>query len=270
MTTPGPESVSWLINGERAVVLGWPCAILMQFAHPLVAAGVAEHSSFQQRRFSPLVRLHGTIQAMLGLTFGDEPTAEAAADRINRIHDRVTGTLRHAAGRFPAGTRYSAHDPQLLAWVQLTLLDTMPRAYELIVGPLAQAEKDAYCVEARGAAARLGLPAELVPATFAEVTRTVSARLTDGSLVVTDTARALARDIITPSVPAPWPLGRMHRLITVGLLPSVLREAYDLSWSVREQAALRRWSAGLRWTSTHTPAPVRRWRAARVGGSPRA
>jgi uncharacterized protein (DUF2236 family) len=270
MTTLGPGSATWRINGERAVVLGWPCAILMQFAHPLIAAGVAEHSSFRQSRMAPLVRLHGTIQAMLGMTFGDEPTAATAADRINRIHDRVTGTLRQSAGPFPAGTPYSAHDPQLLAWVQLTLLDTIPRAYELLVGPLARTEKDAYCLEARGGAARLGLPSHLVPATFEEVSRAVSARLSDGSLVVTDAARALARDILAPSMPAPWPLGRLHRLITIGLLPSELRMAYDLSWSVRDDASLARWSAGLRWASTYTPTAIRRWRAARLSGCPHA
>jgi uncharacterized protein (DUF2236 family) len=269
MTTLGPESASWRINGERAVVLGWPCAILMQFAHPLIAAGVAEHSSFRQSRLSPLVRLHGTIQAMLGLTFGDEPTAAAAADRINRIHDHVTGTLPESAGPYRAGTPYSAHDPELLAWVQLTLLDTMPRAYDLLVGPLARADKDAYCVEARVGAARLGLPGELIPATFDEVSRTVSARLTDGSLMVTEAARALARDILTPGTPAPWPLGRIHRLITVGLLPAELRKAYGLSWSIRDERALARWSAGLRWASLRTPAALRRWRAARRDGCSR-
>ena len=107
---------------------------------------MADHSSFRQSRLSPLVRLHGTIRAMLGLTFGDEPTAAAAADRINRIHDRVTGTLRKSAGPFAAGTRYSAHDPQLLAWVQLTLLDTMPRAtYELLVGPAGPGKEGRHC-----------------------------------------------------------------------------------------------------------------------------
>jgi uncharacterized protein (DUF2236 family) len=270
MTTPGPESASWRINGERAVVLGWPSAILMQFAHPLVAAGVADHSSFRQSRLSPLIRLHGTIRAMLGMTFGDEPTAAAAAHRINTIHDRVTGTLREPAGRLPAGTPYSAHDPELLAWVQITLLDTMPRTYELLVGPLAPAEKDAYCLESRDGAARLGLPARMVPATFEEVTIAVSTRLTDGSLVVTDAARAMARDILTPGTPAPWPLKRLHRLITVGLLRPELRSAYELSWSVRDEASLARWSAGLRRAAAYTPPTLRRWRAARGGGCPHA
>ena len=261
MTTLGPESASRRINGERAVVLGWPCAILMQFAHPLIAAGVAEHSSFRQSRLSPLVRLHGTIQAMLGLTFGDEPTAAAAADRINRIHDHVTGTLPESAGPYRAGTPYSAHDPELLAWVQLTLLDTMPRAYDLLVGQLAPADKDAYCVEA----------GDCCPdaCKTCEVSRAVSARLTDGSLMVTEAARALARDILTPGTPAPWPLGRIHRLITVGLLPAELRKAYGLSWSIRDERALARWSAGLRWASLRTPVALRRWRAARRDGCSR-
>jgi uncharacterized protein (DUF2236 family) len=137
------------------------------------------------------------------------------------------------------------------------------------VGPLAPADKDAYCVEARVGAARLGLPGELIPATFDEVSRTVSARLADGSLIVTEAARALARDILAPGTPAPWPLGRIHRLITAGLLPAELRQAYGLVWSVRDEGALARWTAGLRWASARTPAGLRRWRAARRGGCSR-
>ena len=187
-------------------------AILMQFAHPLIAAGVAEHSSFQKSGLSPLRRLHGTIRAMLALTFGDADAARDAAARINRIHDRVNGTLREAAGLYPAGTPYSAHDPHLLAWVQLTLLDTMPRAFELLVAPLTPAEKDAYCAEARSGARLLGLPDELVPVTYPEVSRAIAARLEDGALLVTDTARLLARDILRPSTarrgPSPSPSTR--------------------------------------------------------------
>jgi uncharacterized protein (DUF2236 family) len=260
---PGPQSASWRINGERVTVLGWPRAILMQFAHPLIAAAVAEHSSFQTSRLAPLVRLHGTIRAMLGMTFGDPPTASQAADRINRIHRRVNGTLRHDAGPFSAGSSYSAQDPRLLAWVQLTLLDTMPRAYELLVGPLAEADKDAYCVDARNGARLLGVPDDLVPSTYAEVTRAVAVRLSDGSLVVTDTARALARDILAPRTFALWPMNRLHWLVTVGLLPVELRVAYHLNWTVRDAEVLSRWAARVRRLSALTPAVVRRWRAAR-------
>ena len=71
---------------------------------------------------------------MLRLSFGTEREARAVVARINAIHDRVNGRLPEAAGAFPAGTPYSAHDPALLAWVHATLLDMNLRVYELFVG----------------------------------------------------------------------------------------------------------------------------------------
>jgi uncharacterized protein (DUF2236 family) len=42
----GPGSITWRVCRERVVPLGGLSALLLQLAHPLVAAGVAEHSSF--------------------------------------------------------------------------------------------------------------------------------------------------------------------------------------------------------------------------------
>jgi uncharacterized protein (DUF2236 family) len=261
----GPASATWRINGERVVVLGWPRAILMQFAHPLIAAGVAEHSSFETSRLAPLHRLHGTVQAMLQMTFEGDAAAAAAAERINRIHDRVNGTLRETAGPYAAGTPFSAHDPNLLAWVHLTLLDTMPQTYELLVAPLSAGEKDAYCLESRGGARLLGIPEAAVPAAYADVKRVVAARLEDGSLAVTETARRLAGNILRPSFPAlPWPAHRLLRLITVGLLPPTLRDAYELRWTREDEAALSRWCRRFQRFERHAPTVLRRWRASRL------
>ena len=124
------------VNGERLVILGWGRAILMQIAHPMVAAGVADHSTFRDKPASRYTRLHATIQSMLALTFGPPAERQAAIDRINGIHDRVNGTLKASAGRLRAGTRYSAADPALLLWVEATLRDSMPLAYETFVAPL--------------------------------------------------------------------------------------------------------------------------------------
>ena len=62
------------------LLLGWGRAILMQFAHPLVARGVAEHSAFRAEAFGGWRRLHRTLGAMLALTFGDREQAQRAAD----------------------------------------------------------------------------------------------------------------------------------------------------------------------------------------------
>ena len=71
------STISWRINAERFVLLGWGRAILLQFAHPLVAAGVAEHSSFRESGAAAVRRLHLTVKAMLALAFGDAPRRAA-------------------------------------------------------------------------------------------------------------------------------------------------------------------------------------------------
>ncbi|MDP9398691.1 MAG: oxygenase MpaB family protein, partial [Actinomycetota bacterium] len=58
----GPASTAWSVLRERVVLLGGPAALLLQVAHPLVAAGVAEHSDF---RADPLHRLRATLDATL-------------------------------------------------------------------------------------------------------------------------------------------------------------------------------------------------------------
>src|SRR5262249_44359694 len=130
------NSVAWKLHREVVLLGGWGRAILLQVAHPLVARGVAEHTSFTNGRGEAFRRLQRTLHAMLALTFGSPEEAESVAKIINGIHDRVHGTLPVAAGSFPAGARYSAHDPALLAWVHATLVDSFLLTYELFVGPL--------------------------------------------------------------------------------------------------------------------------------------
>jgi uncharacterized protein (DUF2236 family) len=92
----------------------------------------------------------------------------------------------------------------------------------------------------------------------------VTTRLEDGSLAVTDTARRLAADVLRPSFPAlTWPAARLLRLVTVGLLPPTLRDAYELRWSQDDEAALSRWSRRFKLFARHAPAVLRCWRGAR-------
>ena len=101
---PGARASAWMLQREIVLPLAWGPAILLQFAHPLVARGVADHSAFRTERWGRARRLHRTLEAMLQLCFGTEREALAAAARINAIHDRVHGRLSHAAGIFPKGT----------------------------------------------------------------------------------------------------------------------------------------------------------------------
>ena len=89
----GPESITWKINREIIMVAGWGRAILLQLAHPAVAAGVHGHSSFRGSLLSSFRRLRSTVGAMLSLTFGDMEEMITAAAGINTIHDRVRGRV---------------------------------------------------------------------------------------------------------------------------------------------------------------------------------
>jgi uncharacterized protein (DUF2236 family) len=264
LSHPVALEVARRINGERLVVLGWGRAILMQLAHPLIAAGVDDHSTFRAHPLAPFQRLHSTIRAMLSLTFGTPDEVARAVAGINGIHDRVHGTLPESAGPFRAGTPYSAHDPELLLWVQLTLVDTLPLAYETFVAPLSAAEKDEWCREARTNVDRLGVPVDRLPATYDELSREVQARLGSGELAVSAAARRLAHQILHPTLYwATWPWSRLNRLAIVGLLPSTLREAYGFGWTPADARALARWSRVIRTAAAHTPPALRRWRIAR-------
>src|SRR5215470_6186212 len=109
-----PSSMFWRVNRELASGLAGPRAVLMQIAHPLIAAGVAEHSRFREYRFA---RLYRTSIAAAAITFGGRDFALRAVESINRIHGRVHGVLQSQVGVFPAGTPYDANDPELKLWV---------------------------------------------------------------------------------------------------------------------------------------------------------
>jgi len=127
---PGRESITWTINREMIVIAGWGRAILLQLAHPAVAAGVHDHSYFRGSLVSSFRRLRSSVGAMLSLTFGDTEQMIAAAAGINSIHDRVRGRVRDGACE-----PYSAHDPELQRWVHATLLESIPLTYEFWCGP---------------------------------------------------------------------------------------------------------------------------------------
>jgi uncharacterized protein (DUF2236 family) len=99
----GPGSMVWRVNGETAMLLGSGRALLMQIAHPMVAAGVADHSDFEADAFD---RLWRTLDAVLTVAFGDTEQALEAADRVRGIHGRVIGRR--------GGRTYSALDHELL------------------------------------------------------------------------------------------------------------------------------------------------------------
>lgn len=253
----GPGSISWQINREIVVVAGWGRAILLQLAHPSVAAGVHHHSGFRGSLASGMRRLQSTIGAMLRITFGETDQIIDAAAGINAVHDHVRSNGEN-------GDRYAAHDPELQRWVHATLLDSIPRTYELLIGPLTRRERDRYVMEAAIMEPLMGMPADWLPRDSDTLDAYLRDTLDAGTLIVTDRSRALARAVLYPPTwQAMWPAFRATQLITIGLLPPQIREAYGFTWGRREERALARWVAVIRGARHVLPAFAREWPMAR-------
>ena len=260
----GSLRVSHRVNREAVVVLGWGRAILLQLAHPLVAAGVGAHSGFDAGALAYVRRMRRTIGAMLSLTFGTESEIRETADRINAIHRRVHGRLDRAIGGYPAGTPYDATDPALLTWVHATLVDSQLRTYALFVGPLARDDEDRYCAEAARVGPLLGVSAGELPDTRDRLDGYLDRMRQEDRLAVGAGARRLAATLLAPPgrrwvAPALW----LGRLTTVGLLPAPIRDAYGFPWHARDARCLRSAAALLRAARRVTPPLLREWPAAR-------
>jgi len=150
-----PKSVFWRVNRELACTFAAPRAVLMQIAHPLVAAGVAEHSQFRKHRFA---RLYRTSMAAAAITFGSRDFALRAVRTINQKHRAVHGVLSAPSGIFPAGTPYDANDPELKLWVLSTITDSTLLVYELFVSKLSTADREQYYADSLRVTELFGIP----------------------------------------------------------------------------------------------------------------
>lgn len=164
----GPDSPAWRVARERLIVFGGPAALLLQVAHPLVAEGVRAHSDFAS---DPLQRLRGTLNAVLTVTFGDRAQARASARQVTGKHRPVRGALSDAATTMPAGTTYSAFDPELALCVFSTLVWIAIEVTNSFFRPVAPAET-AYYRDMRQLGHVFGVPDGLLPDDYAGLVST--------------------------------------------------------------------------------------------------
>ena len=251
----GPRSVTWRINREQALLLGGGRALLLQLAHPLVAAGVSDHSDF---RADPLKRLRRTLDATLAMVFGTAEEATRSAEGIRAVHARVNGTLRSGAGPYEAGTPYRAEDPALLAWVNATLFETSITTYELLFERLNDDELARYYAESGTIARLLGVAPDGLPGTFGSWRSWWDTQISGDSVAVSNDGRELAGAVLAPRVRfIPRPAFAPLSLLTVGLLPAAVRDAYGYRWTAAHERAFRAEARALSLTVRRLPAAVR-------------
>jgi uncharacterized protein (DUF2236 family) len=249
----GLQSEAWRLNREAMLLLGaGPRALLLQIAHPLVAAGVSEHSDFQS---DPWARLSGTLRSYLRIVYGTANSARGEIRRLHELHRGIRGSVLDASARERHGRRYSALDPELSLWVHATLVDSTMAAYDAWIEPLSRDERARYYDETLPVGRAFGIPPSRLPVDLEAFETYLADMLAPGGAIdVGDNTRELADSILHPPLgpavaAAGWPFTRLAPALdalpasayswlfwpAIGLLPASVREGYRLPWGVPQK-----------------------------------
>jgi uncharacterized protein (DUF2236 family) len=193
---------------------------------------VSEHSSF---RADPWGRLIRTLDAFYGLVYGGPEAAAALGRRLRAMHAAIRGVGVD-------GRRYSALEPEAYAWVHATLADAVVRGNAVLARPLEARERERFWLEWRAAGRLIGVRARDLPADWQGLEAYLEDMI-DHRLERTPAVDDVLDTLHAPGAPprplllrAGWPLAgvplaHVHVLVTIGLLPPLLRERFGLAWS---------------------------------------
>jgi uncharacterized protein (DUF2236 family) len=237
----GPDSVCWKVHGDfTSMLAGGIAALLLQALHPLVLAGVWDHSNF---RSDMLGRLRRTGQFISGTTYAAQADVDWLIDKVCRIHAQI-------AGQAADGRSYAASDPELLTWVHVAEVSSFLAAHLRYRNPdLSLAEQDRYYAEMAVVAERLG--ATQVPRSRSEIAAYFAAR--QAELRCDQRTREILQVLLAEPAPSllTKPFGALMMRAGMDLLPDWARALYGMP-----QAPLRR---RLVRGAVNSIAPLLRW-----------
>src|SRR4051795_13108812 len=149
------------VVGHRLTGLSGPRALLIMAAHPVAFAGFFAHTGALD---DPYARLQRTATVMDAVAFGTKARADKLTAHVRAMHRTVSGELREAVGRSPAGTPEPADDPKLLLWILAALAESAMLVYGKYVRTLSHDELDALWADYRVVGRCFGLRDRDMPA----------------------------------------------------------------------------------------------------------
>lgn len=234
-----PDSMLRRVHGERAVgLLYGQRALAIGAIDPRNFVGTIRNSRYTDR---PFQRLAATAKMFETIFFGSRGEADRVLAAVRRMHERVRGQLDEDAGPIPAGTPYSAFDPELMLWTVAVSADSAMYFYELLVREPTEAERDEFWRDYVRFAELFGMPGEVAPTSWAGFRRYFDGKVASSDSYLTEEARYVGKAVMfeIPVPPTRWPAMRVHNLLLRGSLPPRVRELYRLAWTHAHQAAFR-------------------------------
>lgn len=120
-----PSDAPWVVHADFGTLVGGIRALLMQALHPGSLTGVKNHSRYES---DPLGRLAGTIRWLTVTTFGSKTAVQNEANRVNKLHSRVSGEYTKGTGE---KVPYQAGDKDLLLWVHIAFMESFLVAHQM-------------------------------------------------------------------------------------------------------------------------------------------
>lgn len=252
----GPDSVAWQFGSDPRLYLGMLYPLLLQVAHPVVAAGVRDYSDFQNR---PWNRLVGTLDYVTLLIYGGREAA-VAGRRLRALHKQFKGTR-------PDGQPYYALEPNAYAWVHATLIEAYVSGHELFGRPMRPDQKERFLREYLGLGRFIGVREGDLPDTWPEF-RSYFEGMLDTELAHTEQVDEVLKTVShaqRPPLPIPdaiWrgiriPARRALWLGGAGPMPPGLRRRLGVDWTAKDQRDLDRLGAFSRGLTPLMPRPLK-------------
>jgi uncharacterized protein (DUF2236 family) len=143
------ETIAWKIHSDPAMAIGGIRALLQQALHPDAMDGVAKNSNFREDAWG---RLQRTGDYVSTITFGSRDEADALAARVRKIHSSL-----------------GLDNPHLLLWVHMSMVDSFLDVAVRSGLSLTPEQQDQYVAEMVVFAEAVGISANEVPASVAQM-----------------------------------------------------------------------------------------------------
>lgn len=255
----GPDSLAWKYAGDNLQFFLGGTILVLQVAHPVVGAGVGEHSVYKT---DPWGRLERTTAYATRLLYGGPAEAERASRELLALHANIKGVD-------DKGRRYAALNPEAYAWVHLTSYYAMVATQDIFGVPLTAQQKSRLYAEWRQHGRVLGIAEVNMPGDLAAFDDYFRAMIEDRLEF-----NSVVQDLLTPdnAVPKPNALRRLpdelwkglygyadhwSKISTRATLPPLLAEKLGVVLSSRDHTRFQAMKTLVRRTHRFVPARLR-------------